>query len=128
MGADAVLFIMDALPVDVFLQLETLADALGLAVLAEAHNAPQLQQALQLRTPLMGINNRDLTIFKTDLATTTSLAPLVPSDRIVITESGVESKQAVELMKKNNILTFLVGGALMRESDPGAALAGLFAP
>jgi indole-3-glycerol phosphate synthase len=125
MGADAVLFIMDALPIEAFLQLEELASTLGLAVLAESHNAPQLQQALRLRTPLMGINNRDLTIFKTDLATTTSLAPQVPSGRIVITESGVESRQAVELMKKNGILTFLVGGALMREADPGAALAAL---
>jgi indole-3-glycerol phosphate synthase len=127
MGADAVLFIMDALPIDEFLRLEEIATVLGLAVLAESHTAAQLQQALLLKTPLIGINNRDLTRFKTDLETTTDLAPLVPETRIVITESGVETRQAVDFMRKKSIRTFLVGGALMREEDPGEALESLFA-
>jgi indole-3-glycerol phosphate synthase len=126
MGADAVLFIMDALPIDEFRRLELIATGLGLAVLAESHTAEQLQQALLLTTPLIGINNRDLTRFKTNLETTTNLAPLVPETRIVITESGVENCQAVDFMRKNGVNTFLVGGALMREQDPGAALALLF--
>lgn len=126
MGADAVLFIMDAVPIHEFLRLEELATALGLAVLAESHNAAQLQQALLLETPLIGINNRDLTRFKTDLETTRNLAPLVPESRIVITESGIETRQAVDFMRTNNVNTFLVGGALMREEDPGAAFASLF--
>jgi indole-3-glycerol phosphate synthase len=126
MGADAVLFIMDALPISEFLRLEDIATDLGLDVLAESHTAAQLQQALLLRTPLIGINNRDLTRFKTDLETTTNLAPLVPQTRILITESGVETRQAVDSMRKNNINTFLVGGALMREEDPGAAFESLF--
>jgi indole-3-glycerol phosphate synthase len=126
MGADAVLFIMDALPISEFLRLEDIATDLGLDVLAESHTAAQLQQALLLRTPLIGINNRDLTRFKTDLETTTNLAPLVPQTRILITESGVETRQAVDSMRKNNINTFLVGGALLREEDPGAAFESLF--
>lgn len=127
MGADAVLFIMDALPIDEFLALEGVAMSLGLAVLAESHTAAQIEQALLLKTELIGINNRDLTRFETDLETTVRLAPLVATGRIVITESGVENRQAVDFMKKNRIDTFLVGGALMREADPGAALGALFA-
>ncbi len=126
MGADAVLFIMDALPIDQFIALEAVAESLGLAVLAESHTQGQLEQALRLKTPLIGINNRDLTKFETNLQTTISLAPSVPSGRIVVTESGIESVQAIDLMKKNGINTFLVGGALMRAHDPGMALSRLF--
>ncbi|AMS33296.1 MAG: indole-3-glycerol phosphate synthase TrpC [Betaproteobacteria bacterium] len=128
MGADAVLFILDALPIAEFLRLEASAESLGLAVLAESHTAAQLTQALRLKTPLIGINNRDLTRFETSLDTTLTLAPRVPSNRLVVTESGIESRQAIELMKKNGIFTFLVGGALMRQPDPGEALAKLFSP
>ncbi len=127
MGADAVLFIMDALPIAEFVRLERVAESLGLAVLAESHTASQLDQALRLKTPLIGINNRDLTRFETSLDTTLTLAPRVPSDRLVVTESGIEARQAIELMKKNGIFTFLVGGALMRAPNPGAALKALFA-
>lgn len=127
MGADAVLFIMDAMKIESFIALEDIAQSLGLAVLAESHTERQLEQALLLKTPLMGINNRDLTMFSTDLETTIKLAPMVPVDRIVVTESGVENTQAVDLMRENGVYSFLVGGALMREADPGAALAQLFA-
>lgn len=127
MGADAVLFIIDAVPIKRFMALEALADSLGMAVLAESHTAHQIEQALQLKTPLIGINNRDLTKFKTDLHATISLVPSVPANRIVVTESGIENSQAIDLMKKNGIKTFLVGGAFMRVPDPGGALAKLFA-
>ena len=126
MGADAVLFIIGAVSIDAFIALEALAESLGLAVLAESHTADQVQDALRLKTPLVGINNRDLTKFETNLHATISLAPAVPAGRIVVTESGIESTQAIDLMKKNSIVTFLVGGALMRAKDPGAALAELF--
>ncbi|MFN8695703.1 MAG: indole-3-glycerol phosphate synthase TrpC [Burkholderiales bacterium] len=124
-GADAVLFIVDALPIDEFRALEDLAESLGLAVLVESHTEAQLHAALQLRTPLVGINNRDLTRFVTRLETTLELMPHIPSARIVVAESGVENTQAIDLLTKNGVKTFLVGGALMRQEDPGIALAGL---
>ena len=126
MGADAVLFIIDVLPIDQFIALELLAESLGMAVLAETHTSQQIDQALQLKTTLIGINNRDLTKFETDLQATISLAPSVPANRIVVTESGIENSQAIDLMKKNGIKTFLVGGALMRAPDPGVALSTIF--
>lgn len=125
-GADAVLFIMDALPLAEFVALEGLAESLGLAVLIESHTAAQLDQALQLASPLIGINNRDLTRFETRLDTTLELQDRVPEDRILVTESGIESPQAIDLMMKNRVNTFLVGGALMRQPDPGVALGQLF--
>ncbi len=126
MGADAVLFIVDALPIEQFCELEKLAGALGLAVLVESHTEAQIQQALTLETSLIGINNRDLTRFATDVQTTLRLLPQVGADRIVVTESGIESTQAIDLMIKNGVTTFLVGGALMQAVDPGAALKRLF--
>ncbi len=127
MGADAVLFIIDAVHITVFQEWEALATSLGLAVLAESHTEAQLKQALLLKTPLIGINNRDLTRFETNLQTTLALAPLADKGRIVVTESGIENAQAIDLMQKNGIFTFLVGGALMKADDPGIALAALFA-
>lgn len=124
-GADAVLFIVDALPIDEFRELEDLAESLDLAVLVESHTAAQLHDALRLRTPLIGINNRDLTRFVTRLETTLELMPLIAAPRITVAESGVENAQAIDLLRKNSVNTFLVGGALMREPDPGAALAQL---
>lgn len=126
MGADAVLFIIDAAPIATFQEWEALATSLGLAVLVESHTEAQLKQALMLKTPLIGINNRDLTRFETDLQTTLALAPLADKSRIVVTESGIENRQAIDLMCKNGISTFLVGGALMKADDPGLALATLF--
>jgi indole-3-glycerol phosphate synthase len=126
MGADAVLFIVDAAPIAHFRQWEALATELGLAVLVESHTETQIRDALTLKTPLIGINNRDLTRFETDLNTTLQLAPYADQQRIVVTESGIENVQAIDLMVKNRIFTFLVGGALMKSSDPGLAMASLF--
>lgn len=127
MGADAVLFIVDAAPIDAFREWEELAASLGLAVLIESHSQAQIRQALTLATPLIGINNRDLTRFATDLDTTLRLAPIAGDDRIVVTESGIETPEAILRMTENSIMTFLVGGALMKAADPGAALGALFA-
>ena len=126
MGADAVLFIMGAVDIALFREWEELAESLGLAVLAESHDESELQQALSLRTRLIGINNRDLTRFVTDINTTLRLKGIVPPDRIVVTESGVEDAIVVAELEKSGVRTFLVGGALMREPDPGEALAKLF--
>jgi indole-3-glycerol phosphate synthase len=127
MGADAVLFIMGAVPIEQFQEWEELAASLGLAVLAESHSAAELEQALKLKTPLIGINNRDLTRFVTDLGTTLTLKPRVPATRIVVTESGIGSQEAVSIMSDAGVNAYLIGGSLMEKSDPGEALAALFA-
>lgn len=129
MGADAVLFIVDAVPIADFRVWETICAQLGLAVLAESHNAAQLEDALTLKTPLVGINNRDLTRFVTDLNVTFDLLPRIAAadSKIVVTESGIENRSAIEKMRASNVMTFLVGGALMKSADPGAALQKLFA-
>ncbi len=126
MGADAVLFIMGALGVAQFLELEALAHSLGLAVLAESHSDTELAQALMLKTPLIGINNRDLTRFVTDLSTTLSLIHHVPDDRILVTESGISTPEAVKTMSLAGVNTYLIGGSLMEKADPGEALLSLF--
>lgn len=128
MGADAVLFIMGCAPIEEFCEWEALAREYGLAVLAESHSAQELEQALRLRTPLIGINNRDLTRFVTDVGITLSLKNRMPSDRILVTESGIVSKEIVSTMQKSGVNTYLVGGALMSADDPGMALADLFDP
>lgn len=127
MGADAVLFIMGAVPVERFQEWESLAESLGLSVLAESHHAEELLQALTLKTPLIGVNNRDLTRFKTSIETTLALQELVPEDRILVTESGISDPAIVKTMTAAGIGAFLVGGALMSSSEPGTALATLFA-
>ena len=127
MGADAVLFIMGAVPIEEFLEWEALATGLGLGVLAESHQADELQQALMLKTPLIGINNRDLKQFKTNIETTLTLKALVPPDRILVTESGIADNVTVRKMYDHGVGTYLVGGALMESRDPGAALMTLFA-
>lgn len=126
MGADAVLFIMGAVDIAQFQEFEALAQSLGLAVLAESHSASELQQALTLKTPLIGINNRDLTRFVTDLNTTLSLKAGIPGDRILVTESGISSIEAVKTMSSAGVNTYLIGGSLMEKPDPGAALLSLF--
>lgn len=126
MGADAVLFIMGAVDIGVFQEFEALAQSLGLAVLAESHSAAELKQALMLKTPLIGVNNRDLTRFKTDLNTTLALKENVPTDRILVTESGINSPEAVRTMALAGVNTYLIGGSLMEKADPGAALLSLF--
>lgn len=127
MGADAVLFIMGVAPIATFRAWEELADDLGLAVLAESHTSAELEEALTLNTPLIGINNRDLTRFVTDLETTLSLKPRIPPDRILITESGIATAADVSLMQNSGVNTYLIGGSLMDKPDPGQALAALFA-
>jgi len=109
------------------LDFETIAHALGMAVLVEVHDAPELERALHLKTPLIGINNRDLRSFETSLATTLDLLPRVPADRIVITESGISAAPDIARMRKAGVHAFLVGEALMRAQDPGQELARLFA-
>lgn len=126
MGADAVLFIMGAVDITLFQEFEALAQSLGLAVLAESHSRAELEQALMLNTPLIGINNRDLTRFETDLNTTLALKRNVPSDRILVTESGINSSDSVKTMASAGVNTYLIGGSLMVCPDPGAALLSLF--
>ena len=126
MGADAVLFIMGAVDISHFRAWEKLANSMGLAVLAEAHNEDELNQALTLETPLIGINNRDLTRFVTDIGTTLRLVPHVPATRILITESGVDCADVASRLTAHGVRTFLIGGALLGLPDPGAGLKTLF--
>jgi len=126
MGADAVLLIAAALMPKQMQTFETLAQSLGMAVLVEVHDEAELNLALQLSTPLIGVNNRNLHTFEVSLKTTLSLLPRIPADRIVITESGIVTEEDVRLMRNNNVNTFLVGEAFMRAGDPGAELARMF--
>ena len=126
MGADAILLIVAALDLATMQTFERLAHGLGMSVLVEAHNGDELAQALQLETPLIGINNRDLRSFSVNLRTTLDLLPRIPDDRIVVTESGVLKVEDVLLMRQHRVDTFLVGEAFMRAPSPGKALAALF--
>jgi indole-3-glycerol phosphate synthase len=125
-GADCILLIAAALDVVRMRELEAAAQTLGMAVLVEAHDAAELELALGLKTPLLGINNRNLRTFETRLDVTLDLLPRVPKDRIVITESGILKPQDVALMRGNGVNCFLVGEAFMRAADPGVELARLF--
>jgi indole-3-glycerol phosphate synthase len=125
-GADCVLLIAAALETASMRTLEAQAHALGLAVLVEVHDGAELQRALELRTPLIGINNRNLQTFETRLETTLSLLDAIPRDRIVVTESGILSVEDVQRMRGAGVGCFLVGEAFMRAEDPGAALERLF--
>jgi indole-3-glycerol phosphate synthase len=125
-GADAILLIVAALPDARLAALEACAEAYGLAVLVEVHAAAELDRALALRTPLVGINNRDLRTFDVSLATTLDLLPRIPPDRLVVTESGILAPADVARMRRHGVHAFLVGEAFMRAADPGAALAALF--
>ena len=126
MGADAILLIAAALDLATMREFESVAQSLGLAVLVEVHNGEELDVALQLETPLIGINNRNLRTFEVSLQTTLDLLPSIPQGRIVVTESGILAAEDVELMRRHDVNTFLVGEAFMREPHPGQALAGLF--
>jgi indole-3-glycerol phosphate synthase len=106
--------------------LESLAHSLGMAVLVEVHDAAELDLALQLATPLVGINNRNLRSFEVSLDTTLSQLDRMPAGRIVVTESGILSADDVSLMRARGVNAFLVGEAFMRAADPGAALARMF--
>jgi indole-3-glycerol phosphate synthase len=126
MGADAVLLIVAALEQAQMVELERVAVDLGLAVLVEVHDGTELDRALALRTPLLGINNRNLRSFETRLNTTYGLLQRIPEDRLVITESGIHAKSDVDAMRARGVNAFLVGEAFMRAADPGLELARLF--
>lgn len=128
MGADCILLIVAALDQPTLLALERCAYDQGLAVLVEVHDAAELDRALALRTPLVGINNRNLRTFATSLDTTLALLDTIPRDRLVITESGIHSSEDVRRMRGHGVQAFLVGEAFMRAPDPGVELARLFAP
>ena len=126
MGADAILLIVAVLSDVQMAELEDLALSLGMAVLVESHDAGELDRALKLKTPLQGINNRNLRSFEVSLDTTLSQLARIPADRIVITESGILTPADVALMKQHKVDAFLVGEAFMRAPSPGAELARLF--
>jgi indole-3-glycerol phosphate synthase len=125
-GADCILLIAACLSLREMKPLEALALKLGMAVLVEVHDASELDAALQLRTPLIGINNRDLRTFQTRLETTVDLLQYMPQDRIVVTESGIAAPADVERLRRHGVNAFLVGEAFMRAPDPGEALRALF--
>lgn len=126
MGADCILLIVAALELAQMQKLEALANELGMAVLVEVHDADELALALQLDTPLIGINNRNLRTFEVSLQTTLDLLKIMPEDRFVVTESGIFTPDDVKLMMDNQVQGFLVGEAFMRQDDPGAELARVF--
>jgi len=126
MGADCILLIAACLDDALMRELEAVALGLDMAVLVEVHDGDELDRALALRTPLVGINNRNLRTFEVSLDTTLSLRERVPSDRILVTESGIRHAEDVQRMRAAGIQAFLVGEAFMRADDPGAALAALF--
>ena len=126
MGADCILLIVAALELPQMQELESVAHELNMAVLVESHDANELDLALQLKTPLIGINNRNLRTFDVTLDTTLNLLARIPDDRIVITESGIFTAGDVALMQDNDVNAFLVGEAFMRQPDPGLELARVF--
>jgi indole-3-glycerol phosphate synthase len=126
MGADCILLIVAALEVQQMRLLEDTAHELGMAVLVEVHDADELELALQLETPLVGINNRNLRTFDVTLQTTLDLLKVLPEDRFVVTESGIFTPEDVKLMIDHDVNAFLVGEAFMRQPDPGAELARVF--
>jgi indole-3-glycerol phosphate synthase len=127
MGADCILLIVACLEDRQLCELNELAHHLGMDVLIEVHDGDELTRALQVENRLIGINNRDLRTFDVSLETTLELLPRIPQERIVVTESGILSRDDVALMRKNRVDAFLVGEAFMRAEDPGARLAELFA-
>lgn len=127
MGADCILLIAAALTLAQMQQLESVAHSLGMAVLVEVHNGEELAQAIQLTTPLLGINNRNLRTFEVTLDTTLGLLEKISGDKIVVTESGIFTADDVKLMRDHAVHTFLVGEAFMRQENPGAELAKVFA-
>jgi len=127
MGADAILLIAACLDDVQMRDLEALAFELGMAVLVEVHDGEELDRALKLKTPLVGINNRNLRTFDVTLDTTLGLLARVPSDRLLVTESGILGRADVQRMRDADVHAFLVGEAFMRQPDPGVALAELFA-
>jgi indole-3-glycerol phosphate synthase len=125
-GADCILLIVAALGDTLMRELAVLARDLGLDILLEVHNEEELERALALGAPLIGINNRDLRTFEVRLQTTLDLIERIPSDCLVVTESGIQTAADVALLRDHGVRAFLVGEAFMRARDPGAKLAELF--
>ena len=128
MGADCILLIAACLSAGQMTELESAAHGLGMTVLVEVHDAGELDVALRLRTPLIGVNNRNLKTFETRLETTLELLPRVPKERLVVAESGILERTDVSMLRDAGVGAFLVGEAFMRASDPGKALQNLFFP
>lgn len=126
MGADCILLIVAALEQAQMTDLEGVATQLGMSVLVEAHSGEEFERAIQLETPLIGVNNRNLRTFETSLETTFGLISALPEDRILITESGIHDRSDVVAMRERGVFGFLVGEAFMRQPDPGEALNTLF--
>ena len=127
MGADCVLLIAACLDDGQMAEMEQIAHSLDMAVLVEVHDGPELERALKLKTPLIGINNRNLRSFEVSLQTTLDLQKNVPEGRLLVTESGIATPADVRLLRDAGVHAFLVGEAFMRAPDPGLALARLFA-
>lgn len=127
-SADCILLIAAELSVGQMQEFEALAHELGMAVLVEVHNGQELDAALRLQTPLVGVNNRNLRTFEVSLQTTLDLLPHIPQDRIIVTESGILSTSDVQRMHDHHVDTFLVGEAFMRQPSPGQALQQFFSP
>ena len=126
LGADAMLLIVAALGDAMLVDLAALAADLGMDALLEVHDAAELERALTLGAPLIGVNNRDLRSFHIDLQTTLELLPRIPADRLLVTESGIATRADVVRLRANGVHAFLVGEACMRAADPGAKLRELF--
>ena len=126
LGADCILLIVAALDRSQLLELESLALELGMDVLVEVHDRDELEIALQMQSKLLGINNRNLRTFEVSLQNTIDMLPLIPEDRLVVTESAIHTREDVELMRSHNVNAFLVGERFMRAEEPGQALEELF--
>ncbi len=125
-GADCILLIVAALDHGLMAELEACAQELGMDVLVEVHNGAELDAALKLKTPLLGVNNRNLRTFEVSLQNTLDLLPRIPADKLVVTESGILGAADVKRMRDNQVHAFLVGEAFMRAPQPGVELARLF--
>ncbi len=126
LGADCILLIVAALEDEQMQELAETAGSLGMDVLVEVHDSNEMERALQLDTPLIGVNNRNLRTFETRLETTLELLKQVPNERLLVTESGIHTKEDIQLMNEHGIYTFLVGEAFMRAQHPGQKMRELF--
>lgn len=126
LGADCILLIVAALEDEQMHELADTAKVLGMDVLVETHNAEELERALTLDTPLIGINNRNLRTFETSLQTTLDLQKNIPDERLIITESGIHTQEDIQLMLDNGIYSFLIGEAFMKADSPGKKMREIF--
>jgi len=125
-GADCILLIAACLDDAQMKDFEAIARGLGMAVLVEVHDAAEMERALKLRTPLVGVNNRNLRSFEVSIQTTLTLQAQVPADRLLVTESGIGTREDVKTLREAGVQAFLVGARFMRAPEPGEALAALF--